>query len=143
MAVEVVSGEKFSGVDFGTAPGTGYVIGSTPICELLRVDEGKHPAALLGMKYYHHPAGDLQGAVRPADLNHRMTMLVSQGRWRQKVWSERGESVEVLLNEPGDFIAWAPGLMHSWFPELASTMLTVNFKRKNAEEARVGDPPRD
>lgn len=133
MTVAVVSGERFAGVDYGTAPGTGYAIGTTPISELLRVDEAEHAAAMIGTKYYHHPVGDLGGSNRPPDALVRMTMLVSNGRWRQKVWSEdTGQSVEVLLQEPGDFIAWVPGLWHSWYPELASTMLTVSFKRKSA-----------
>ena len=131
MAIVVVSGDRFDGVDFGTAPGTGYIIGTTPISELLRVDEAEHSAALIGAKYYHHPAGDPGGAKRPPDALVRMTMLVSEGRWRQKLWwAESGHSLEVLLQEPGDFIAWVPGLWHSWYPELASTMLTVSFRRR-------------
>ena len=134
MAVAVVSGEKFDGVDFGTAPGTGYIIGTTPISELLRVDEAEHAVAMIGAKYFHHPAGDPGGSDRKPDSQVRVTMLVNQGRWRQRVWSaETGKSVEVFLQEPGDFIAWIPGLWHSWYPELASTMLTVGYKRKSAE----------
>jgi hypothetical protein len=129
MAVVVVLGERFAGADFGTAPGRGYVIGTTPISELLRVDEAEHAAALIGVKYYHHPADDPRGANRPPDPFVRMTMLVSRGRWRQKLWSVKsGDSVEVVLQEPGDFIAWGPDLWHSWYPELASTMLTVSYR---------------
>lgn len=131
MAVAIVSGSKFSGVDFGTAPGNSYVIGAAPICEILRVDEDDHAASLIGVKYYHHQQGDPAGSNRPPDALVRMTMLVSQGLWRQRVWStETGQSVEVLLQEPGDFIAWVPGLWHSWYPEKGSTMLTVNCRRK-------------
>jgi hypothetical protein len=130
MGIAILSGEKFDGVDFGSACGSGYVIGTTPISELLRVDEAEHAAVIIGMKYYHHPAGDPRGATRPPDSYTRMTMLVSQGRWRQSVWSESGNSVEVLLHRPGDFIAWIPGLWHSWFPEADSTMLTISLKRK-------------
>jgi hypothetical protein len=140
MAVVVVSGASFSGVDFGTAPGDAYVIGATPVSELLRVDEAEYAAALIGAKYYHHPAGDPGGANRQPDALVRMTMLVSPGRWRQKLWSEEsGHSVEVLLQAPGDFIAWVPGLWHSWHPELESTMLTISFKRKSAAPAATPD----
>jgi hypothetical protein len=133
MAVVVLSGDKFEGVDFGTAPGTAYVIGTTPVSELLRVDEGDHAASLVGVKYYHHPADDSGGANRTPDGFVRATILVSPGRWRQRVWSaETGQSVEVVLQAPGDFIAWTPGLWHSWFPEKASTMLTISLRRAAA-----------
>lgn len=137
MGAIVISGEKFAGVDFGSAPGSGYVIGTTPISELLRVDEGSHAAAIIGMKYYHHPTGDPGGNERPPDLFCRMTMLVSQGRWRQRVWSKDGQSVEVLLHKPGDFITWVPGLWHCWFPEADSTMLTVSFKRQDSMSTKT------
>jgi hypothetical protein len=135
MAVKVLTGERFDGVAFGTAPGTdpGYVIGFTPLVDepLLRVHETDCPASLVGVKYYHHPVGDSRGADRPANELFALTMLVSDGSWRQRVWSEEsGESVEVLLAAPGDFIAWRPGLKHSWYPVQASTMLTVRWRRR-------------
>ena len=76
MAVVVVSGEKFPGVDFGSAPGTGYIIGTTPVCELLRVDEADFAATLVGVKYYHHSSGDPNGSNRPPVDLLRMTMLM-------------------------------------------------------------------
>lgn len=130
MGVAVLSGQRFPGVDFGSAPGAGYIIGTTPITPLLLVDEWERAARLVGVKYYHHPAGDPGGADRRPDPYVRLTMLVSYGRWRQKVWSDAGQAVEVLLHQPGDFIAWEPGLWHSWFPEADSTMLTVSISRK-------------
>src|SRR5947209_2087251 len=131
MAVEVVGGARFQGVEFGTAPGTdpGYVMGYTPLCDFLFVHEVTCPATLIGVKYYHHPAGDDRGRDRPADEMCALTMLVSEGRWRQRVWDEgTGESVEVILQGPGDYIAWRPGLKHCWYPEQASSMLTVRWK---------------
>jgi hypothetical protein len=104
MGVVVLAGERFEEVDFGSASGSGYVIGTTPISELLRVDEAEHAAAIIGMKSYHHPADDPGGAERPPDSYVRMTMLVSQGQWRQRVWSELGQSVEVMLQKPGDLL---------------------------------------
>jgi hypothetical protein len=134
MAVLVVSGKKFEGVEYGTVPGDGYIIGTTPVNNLpmLFVDETEENkrASLYGLKYYHHAKGDTAGAERPPDKQHHsFTMLVSEGKWKQKVWSESGESIEVVLWRPGDFIAWIPGLWHSWFPEETSTMLTIKWTK--------------
>lgn len=139
MAIELIEGAKFEGVDFGTAPGTdpGYVIGFTPVSPLLFVDEGERSAKLIGVKFYHHAMGDNRGADRPADDKHAVTMLVSKGRWEQAVWNDKtGESVKVLLTEPGDYIVWRPGFRHSWFPHESSTMLTVRWKpaRQSSED---------
>jgi hypothetical protein len=137
MAVEVLSGDRFDGVDFGTARGKGYIIGTSPVSELLLVDleSKKGPLAeMYGVKYFHHNQGDMSDEARMPDPNARltrMTMLVSQGRWRQRVWlREKNRSIELLLKEPGDFIAWGPDLWHSWYAESASTMLTVSFQKK-------------
>ncbi len=135
MAILVLTGERFSGVSYETSPGTapGHVVGYTPLDgePLLNVHEIDQPALLYCVKYYHHEAGDPRGGDRPAEDRIALTMLVSQGCWRQRVWSElSGQSIEVLLAEPGDFIVWGPGLRHSWYPVQASTMLTVKWKRR-------------
>lgn len=133
MTVKIVSGTKFEGLNFGTASGSGsgYVVGSTPACDLLLVGGDKSPTAqLFGLKYFHHSAGHKSEGDRPADAFYRMTMLVSDGCWRQKLWKPGGHDlVEVILNQPGDFIAWAPGVLHSWQADVASTMLTLSFKK--------------
>src|SRR4051812_21001586 len=127
MSVLVIDGAKFEGVDFGTAPANGYIIGMTPVSPLLRVNANEYRADLDGVKYFQHTAGDPRGENRAPDDLVRMTMLVGKGRWRQRVHSPKtSESVTVILQDHGDFIAWTPGLAHSWHPELDSTMLTVN-----------------
>src|SRR5262249_43809662 len=97
---------------------------------LLFVHQTELPASLYSMKYYHHKVGDQRGADRPAEDRFALTMLVSRGCWRQRIWSDSsGQSVEVLLQEPGDFIACGPALNHSWSPVQPSTMLTVKWSR--------------
>jgi hypothetical protein len=147
MAVVVLAGRRFDGVSYGTAPGTdpGHVIGYTPLNgeQLLRVHQTECPGSLYGVKYYHHEAGDARGADRPAEDKIALTILVNQGRWRQRVWSESsGESIEVLLAQPGDYIVWGPNLKHSWYPVEASTMLTVKWSRI-VEPSTAADRPRD
>jgi len=134
MSVLVIDGSKFDGVEFGNAPGTdpGYVIGSTPLFELLRVDDKCHRADLYGLKYYHHVSGDQKRKRTKANKKyHALTMLVSSGLWYQRVWDrDTRKSVAVLLREPGDFIAWKRGLEHSWHAIHASTMLTVRWRKR-------------
>jgi hypothetical protein len=134
MAVCIVAGKEIDGVIFDTATGrehNGYVAGSTPIHPMLLVDQ-QNPATLVGVKYSHHEA-DVGGGDREPDGYVRMTMLVQGGPWRQRLWRQNPEeSVEVLLLEPGDLIAWEPGLYHSWTPLGSSTMLTVSIIRDAA-----------
>jgi hypothetical protein len=129
MAVDVLCGKRFDGVAYGTAPGTGFIVGYTPLDRepLLLVDQIEKPGSIYCVKYYHHETHDSRDD-RPAESMIALTMLVSQGRWRQKVWSETTpDFIEVLLKEPGDFIVWGPHLKHSWHAVQKSTMLTVKW----------------
>jgi hypothetical protein len=142
MSVTVVEGEKFDGVDYGSAPGgasgvTGYIIGNkqVPSLDLTTVDpkvEG-HRWSLVGVKYFHHRRGDPKGDRRPPDTDtpaRSLTMLVSHGRWLQRLWREGAEeTLTVILEEPGDFIVWEPALWHSWYPLTDATMLTIRWIR--------------
>lgn len=138
MAVQIVAGEEFPGVQYGNANDQDYIIGSTPIVEILRVDDS-HPARLVGVKYSQHIVGDPRGMNRRPDNFVRVTMLIAGGPWRQRMWiPDEPRSVEFLLHEPGDFIAWEPGAAHSWSPMGEATMLTVSFERM-AKNAGVGE----
>lgn len=130
---EIVAGKLFDGVSVETAPGTGFIVGYQPLNgnPLLNVHTEEMPSPLYCVKYYHHTVPDNRGKDRPADQMYALTMLVSEGRWQQRVWSvESGESVTIILSHPGDLIAWGPGLNHSWEPLEDSTMLTVKWIRK-------------
>lgn len=133
MAVVVLSGERFDGVAYGTAPGTGsgYVVGYLPHEgePRLRVHDAERPALLYGVKYYHRKAGGKRTDDKPEDGRFAVTMLICPGRWRQRVWSvPLARSIEVLRTEPGDYIVWDPGLEHDWSAVQDSTMLTVKWK---------------
>src|SRR5437867_4431819 len=107
MAITIISGAVFTGVEAHNAPGTGngYVIGTTPVCEFLRVDEGDHAAGLIGLKYSHHSVTDPACLDRKAYDHVKMTMVVSGGPWRQWLWIPgTQQSVEFTLSGPGDFI---------------------------------------
>ena len=131
MAVTIINGERFAGVEFSSVSdvsSNGYFLGETSKSSLLRVDQGQRSAKLAGVKYWEHKAFEPSGGERGPDHYVRVVMLVSGGPWRQRVWNNlTGESVEVRLNAPGDFMAWKPGMSHQWWPEGAATMVTVSF----------------
>ena len=132
MPVTVTAGAKFGGVEFGTASGTGngYVIGTTHIVELLRVDSQANRAHLIGFKYSHHELSDPPRGPRPPDQYVRITMLVAGASWHQRFWlADRRETVSLLLSESGDFVAWEPNIWHEWQPKGPATMVMISFRR--------------
>ncbi len=140
MTVTKISGEKFHEVEFGTAPGTGtgYIIGMEPIAEFLRVDENEHAARLIGVKYSRHEAGDQRHEDSPPDEDVRITMLVEGEPWRQRVWHDGShQSIELILNDPGAFIAWKPSVWHFWSSQGNSTMFTVSFRPCSKKEGNI------
>ena len=129
MAATIISDAEFPGVTVGTAQGTvmGDVVRSTPIHPMLLVNS-QNPASLIGMKYSHHRSTDSLVGPRPPDSFVRIAMLVAGGPWRQRIWNQRSR-VELRLKNPGDFVAWEPGVWHEWTPEGDATMLTLSFQR--------------
>ena len=130
--VTIVEGVEGNLVVVGSAgdPGQEWLIGFTPVVELLRVDDTEFPALLNGVKFSrHHPLDPVKGDRQPDEFT-RVTMLVEGGPWRQRMWHPAsGLDVTYQLNAPGDFVAWHPGPWHRWTPLGAATMITVNFTR--------------
>jgi quercetin dioxygenase-like cupin family protein len=48
-------------------------------------------------------------------------MLIS-GKWRQEMTVGT-----FILDRPGDYIVWGPGIEHTWEAEEDSTMLTIRW----------------
>jgi hypothetical protein len=139
VSVVILSGKPLNGVVYGTAAGTGdgYLMGPAALAEMLKVGNAGHQAVLLGVKYYHHQGGESRRFVPDeSDRDYAVTILVDQGRWRQRLWSDlSGESMEVLLTAPGDYIAWpGAGLKHFWSAVEKSTMLTIRWRPLTAGE---------
>ncbi len=137
MSVVEVAGTRFSGVEIGTASGAGngYVIGTTPVVEMLRVDNSANRVYLVGVKYSHHRRDEPSRGEREPDEYVRITMLVDGGPWRQCLWKrDTPHMIEVTLNEPGDFVAWEPGVWHQWWPQGPASMVTISFQRVAAEQ---------
>lgn len=136
-----VAGKPFPGVEAGTASGIGkavHLVGFSPRRSSLRyVDERESPATLIGLKYSHHKPTDRSLGARDITPDRRLTVLISGGPWRQRVWREGAkDDVEYVLTKPGDYIAWDGGLRHQWWPGDA-TMVTLTFRMTNAS---IGSP---
>ena len=54
MAIEVIDAKVGNGVVAGSLDGHEWVISSTPVTSILRVDETDHRAELVGVKYSNH-----------------------------------------------------------------------------------------
>jgi len=134
VTVVLLSGAAFDGVVYGTAAGNnhGYFMGFNAIYDLLKVDENDMRAGLIGIKYFHHKAGEVRSNVPEIEKDFALTMLVGSGCWRQRVWIESpDQSLEVLLTAPGDYVAWGrDGIKHWWSAIHTSTMLTVRWNRR-------------
>jgi hypothetical protein len=133
LAIVVVSGQQVEGVEYGTAHGAAqpYIVGCTPVVEMLRVDNDRNKSRLVGVKYSHHRLSDPLKGPRGVEMEQiRVTMLVSGGPWQQRCWREcQSDGITLQLQEPGDFIAWGPGVNHEWKPLGDATMITVGFVR--------------
>jgi hypothetical protein len=134
VTATIVAGYELEGVQAGTASGqcTGYVVGYGGPEGILKVQGPNRRAELLGLKYSHHTAADSSKGERERDKRGaeviRITMLVSEGPWRQRVWVVANplRFVEYLLTGPGDYVAWHDGLAHQWWPGDA-TMVTLTY----------------
>ena len=89
MAIEVIDAKEGNGVVAGSLDGHEWVIGSTPVTSILRVDETDHRAELVGVKYSNHHLDDNPKGDRKPDEYTRVTMLVTGGPWEQRMWNPR------------------------------------------------------
>ena len=140
MTIEVIHGAVGPTVSAGSLEGHEWLIGSTPITEILRVDETLNIAHLIGVKFSHHKPTDIPKGDRPQDELTRITMLVDGGPWEQRMWHPpSGLDVTFRLNSPGDYIAWQPGPLHRWTPIGTSIMLTVSYRKMPTIEENASE----
>jgi hypothetical protein len=73
------------------------------------------------IKWTTHVAGETRSGWARNQQATTISILV-QGRFRTQF---RDRSV--LLEAPGDYVLWLPGVAHCWVAETDSTVLTVRF----------------
>jgi hypothetical protein len=116
--------------------GTGWFIGFSPWTllsgsDLLHIPQDQ-PLQGLCIKWYEHPTGHESGDSKPVSGGRTVSILLNADARFQiefcRAADFRNEEVEsVVLANPGDFVAWGPGLFHRWRCVSRSTVLTVRW----------------
>ena len=111
-----------------------YIVGYTPVDDILYIDKDAPNADITGVKYSKHTAGDKRPTDAASDPDCRITMIVKGGPWKQQMWLDGQDRETIELKEEGDYIAWEPGYCHTWEALGDTTMLTVSFRRRSTDE---------
>ncbi len=73
------------------------------------------------IKWGVHAAGEARSQWAPAAEVTTISILIN-GKFCVKFPCQ-----DVLLSEPGDYVLWLPGVVHTWQAELDSIVLTVRY----------------
>jgi hypothetical protein len=77
------------------------------------------------VKWSSHPAGDERADWNPGVHDGTVLLLVS-GQWELRL--RTGDRVDtVVLERPGDYAMWGPGVDHTWRALADSVMVTVRW----------------
>lgn len=138
-------GATLKGVEWGNAwaehspeiPHTNWIVGDHPAIpsDSLRFlrhggpsDQGER-LEKLALKWFAHHPGDppAWGAAKPMSCGRTFSLLAGIGAFELTFW--RGEEqFIVLLESPGDFAVWGPGIAHSWRVLKPSLMMTLRWE---------------
>jgi hypothetical protein len=79
----------------------------------------------LEVQWAEHPKGKTNGGFAKNKTARTLSVLIS-GKFR--LTFRQGESTEeVVLQKPGDFALWEPGVGHDWVAEADTVMMTVRW----------------
>jgi hypothetical protein len=78
------------------------------------------------IKWFRHRAGETRAHVVQSEQRTTASILVS-GRFRLEL-----SGAVVLLEHPGDYVVWGPGVDHTWTVLADSTVLTVRWPSTRA-----------
>ncbi|MEV4756133.1 signal peptidase I [Micromonospora sp. NPDC049559] len=73
------------------------------------------------IKWGVHPAGDQRARWATGETRTALLVLIS-GRFRLDF-----RKCSPVLDAPGDYVVWGPGVDHSWYAEEESIVLTVRW----------------
>ena len=94
----------------------GWLLGS-----FIQPGDSVRATSAVEVKWGVHPAGQRRDGWYTGETRTSMLILVS-GRFRQEL------SVgTVLLERPGDYVVWGPGIDHTWEAEADSVVITVRW----------------
>ena len=138
------SGVKLDGLEVGNAwalrspeaPHTNWVVGDHPAipAESLRFlrhrghPEGAHGVEDLALKWFAHSPGDPPewGEGKPPSTGRTLSLLAGPGAF-ELCFGRGGAEAWVVLEEPGDFALWGPGLTHRWRVLQPSLVVTLRW----------------
>jgi hypothetical protein len=79
------------------------------------------------VKVSRHVAGDKRPEWSTGEVRRTFFMLMS-GRWRLDLEVEGTDEPEtILLEKPGDYAMWGPGVSHTYRSEEDSVVITVRW----------------
>jgi len=87
----------------------------------------------VAIKWGIHPAGEKRVAWAVNREATTISVLI-RGRFRLTFAAE-----SFLLERPGDYVIWAPGIPHHWEAEAASVVLTVRWPSRG-DSVDLPDP---
>lgn len=127
-----------AGLEVGNAwalrpPGakTNWVVGTGPAAppDSFRFLPADVPASGVCVKWFVHTPADPPewGDAKPTSTGRTLSILAGEGGF-ELTFAAGGERFTVVLDEPGDFAVWGPGLEHAWRPLAAATIVTVRWQ---------------
>jgi mannose-6-phosphate isomerase-like protein (cupin superfamily) len=98
-----------------------WLVGHFKDTEDIRYDED------VEVKVSRHIAGDERPEWSTGEVRRTFFMLMS-GRWRLDLEAEGTDQPErVMLEKPGDYVIWGPGVSHTYRAEEDSVVVTVRW----------------
>jgi len=122
------------GIRAGNAAADGEPFRGWFVGHFIDAADGSRRTEAVEVKWGIHPAGEkrVDWAV-----NREATTLsvLIHGRFRLTFAAE-----SFLLERPGDYVVWAPGVPHHWEAEAASVVLTVRWPSRSDSVDLPGPP---
>lgn len=105
----------------GNALRDGAATGGWFVGHFLPPGEGLRSTEDVEIKWFMHQAGETRTNVVEAERRTTVSILIG-GRFRIEL-----SAAVVLLEHPGDYVVWGPGVGHTWRAETDSTVVTVRW----------------
>jgi len=112
--------------------GTGATIPRTSLRFMEQKDKKKdrkgRKAKNVCVKWFVHRTSQpvKWGRKKPTSKGRTISLLAGDGEFELVFW-QGDQEYKVILNRPGDFAIWGPGLEHSWKPIQTSTIVTIRW----------------
>jgi hypothetical protein len=83
----------------------------------------------LAVKWFvHSPQDDpAWGQGKPTSAGCTLSILADEGEF-EYTFTAGGAAFSLILDRPGDYALWGPGMEHTWKPLKRSTILTVRWR---------------